>query len=213
MIIFLAVRGANNFFNKRGLASATDDLLAEIPTGTDEQMVALSAKLGIAVTCDSITVPPEIFKRSSPDHLAHTMVSLLYLVYDDIEKLAFQGHYTAMHYLAEALLENWPDKMIKDFIVALGREKEYMGRALDAALNRRDLERQVEKLALEIKALREKEKLIMQSPDSSVALARRFGDYDDLMAGRSAMVKFFKNKGTTMAARMIFWRQKNLNIR
>lgn len=189
---FFIFKQINLWINQRGLGSTVDDLLWAIPTAYDDVIIESCRKLGIEITPESTTIAPEVLDAASSDALARTLSWLLYFNYERIEGLAQRGQHTALHQLADLLLESWDQDDIFDFIQALAEEKEYLGLALEAALNRRKLELCVEDLERRIQECRERESGVYHDSPIIDGVEKRLADYQELLAGKSAAVKWSK---------------------
>ncbi|MFA5020568.1 MAG: hypothetical protein WC517_00710 [Patescibacteria group bacterium] len=190
VVIFLIAKAANSAINGRSIVNVEDALLFEIPASEDPEIIEFNERLGISVRPDRIFIPLLLLNGASLEALARDLGALLYLSYEAINDQIRLGRYSALHDLADLLLDNWPDAKIMDFIEALGREKGYLGRKLEAAVRRRDLERQIAALEEEIRVCQEQENSKIEDP----TITRNLSQYEDLLRGRSAAVKWFRAK-------------------
>jgi len=190
VVILLIAKAANSAINGRSIVNVEDALLFEIPASEDPEIIEFNERLGIRVEPDRIFIPLPLLNGASLEALARDLGALLYLSYEAINDQIRLGRYSALHDLADLLLDNWPDAKIMDFIEVLGREKGYLGRKLEAAVRRRDLERQIAALEEEIRACQEQE----SSRIEDLAITRNLSQYEDLLSGRSAAVKWFRAK-------------------
>lgn len=194
VIAYLAVKGSNSLINNRSIKNAENDLLFQIPTCTDPEIIEFNERLGITMGSDEVVVPLEILNRAPLEALARDLCVLFYLSYDEIKCQTDRGGYTAFHSLADLLLDNWPQSRIQDFIIAMAGEKDYIASMLEFALRRRSLDRQIDQLSKESAACREQERTVVEVLSDSRDLSKRFADYWELAAGKSAAVKWLKTK-------------------
>jgi|GEM_PF-1516018 len=194
IIVWLIVKAINSVINRRSAKGVIDDLLWQIPTRTDEEIIDYCRRLGIEITPNSAVIDPAILRGSSVEALAQITAWLLYFSYAEIELLLRRGEYTAFHCLADLLLANWPSEDTESFVKILGQHKEYLGRAFEAAWRRRDLELQVSQLEAEIEQCRQNELNAAQISSTVPEISSRFKDYDELISGKSAIVKWIKRQ-------------------
>jgi len=200
---WLTTKVVNSTVNNRSMNSAKDNLLYQIPTCTDPEILEFNSRLGITVSSDSVVIPQEIILTASIEALAHDIGTLLYLHYKEIETLTLTRRYSAFHSLADLLLSNWTESKMQEFVEALVLEKDYIGRSLDAALRRRSLEHQVDRLCEEIERCQEQEVSVTEELKTSRVLVTHFNDYHELKSGKSAIARWFKLKIKNFKARFI----------
>ena len=196
LLLLFATNQINKLINHRSIDETIDEILWLIPASTDDMIIELCERLKIKVNASTISIATEVMMEASPEALAKSVGWLLYLNYQEIEDLARRDQYNTFHALADQLLHDWPHAYIVRFAQALTDEKQYLGQALDSALKRRDLEHRIVELEKLIDECRAQESRISRDDCIASGLDSRFSHYHDLVAGKSAIAKWFKRRLT-----------------
>lgn len=188
--IFFLVKGFSALINHSSISNAINETFSIIPVECmDEDIIAKASKLKIAVTPDRVYLPKEIIIKASPEALANIMCWLFYLRLAEINDDARRRPHTAFHSLADHLLNVWTYPKIIKFLEAVNRQKKYIGKQMEAAFDRRELERKVESLLIKIDEVKAREHDYMANDvDESV------DECKTLLSGKSAMANWFVKK-------------------
>lgn len=188
--IYWLGKGLHALINNSSVTNAIDEAFMLIPVKcVDEDVVAKASKLNIAVTPDRVYLPKEIIQNVSPEALANIMCWLFYLRLPEIHDDARRQSHTAFHSLADQLISAWTYQKIMKFLEAVNGQKEYIGKQMEAAFDRRELEMKVESLQIQIDKVKAREQAYMiNDVDESV------DECKTLLSGKSALINWFKKK-------------------
>lgn len=193
---FVVSSGAcvSKLLKHRSLVKSINDLLAQIPALPDDDIKTHCRTIGLDLDAQNLKLEPLIVNTAYPHNLARVLGWLMYFDHEQIALITKSGQYTSLHQLADVLLDNWTVGDIEKFVQTLMAEKEYLGKAMDEALQRRDLERRVVNLQKEIDACRNRENNVSNDLASAKFVSRRLEDFQTLMVGQSTMWRRLKGK-------------------
>jgi len=150
------------FITNYRISSNLNHFLCMATTLSDDKAIEVFASIGLSVSRDKVSINTKVFRYASPKALAKAFTFLLYIESRSSLRGWMIDEYTVFHRLADLLLENTNDEFIKIFVWQMKSEKSYLGNLLDAALVRRDLEREANSLYEQINRVIAKERSILE---------------------------------------------------
>ncbi len=157
----LAVIGLGGYlcyqrFDFRARQNRINEALTNIPRCPDERLWEYARQLGIEIDSRKIEIPGWLMEQAAPQALARLVIALIYSRYDRFSReMSFD--YNVFHSLADCLLDYWAYDEINDFVGVILAGKEYLGRRLQQAIFRRQLERKIGMIQDDLAEIKERE--------------------------------------------------------